>query len=201
MMGISDHKKMPLILGSNSAIRQTVLKNAGLAFQTCPSLVNEEEIKQKHLGKSAQEMSALLAQQKALCVSKRKTGLVIGGDQILEFEGQSFDKVETMDEAHARLQLLSGKTHALVGTTVLAQEGKILWEFQSRAQMRMRALSTVEIDHYLEKSGPQILYSVGCYEIEGHGITLFDQIKGDHFAILGLPLLPLLAKLREMDVL
>jgi septum formation protein len=88
-----------------------------------------------------------------------------------------------------------------VGTTVLAQDGKILWQHQSRAQMHMRTLSGSDIDHYLEKSGSQILHSVGCYEIEGHGITLFDQIKGDHFAILGLPLLPLLAKLREMDVL
>ena len=200
-MGTNEHKNQRLILGSNSAIRQSILKNAGVEFQTCPSLVDEDAIKQNNKDKSAQEMSTLLAKQKALCVSKRKSGLVIGGDQILECEGQAFDKVETMDEARARLQLLSGKIHALVGTTVLAQDGKILWEYQSRAQMHMRALSVGEIDHYLEKSGPQILYSVGCYEIEGYGITLFEKIVGDHFAILGLPLLPLLAKLREKDAL
>jgi len=190
-----------LVLASASAIRQTILKNAGIAFDIYPSHVDEDHIKAQNSDLGANQMSALLAKEKALQVSNHDDRLILGADQILEFQNRLYDKVSTQKEAKERLQTLSGQRHDLVGALVLAKGGKIVWQYQSRAHMHMRSLSDAAIDAYLRRAGTGILASVGCYEIEGLGITLFERIEGDHFSILGLSLLPLLTELRRREII
>lgn len=190
-----------IILGSGSAIRQKILRNAGIDFEVRRPKVDEEALKASFDAKTPAQMSAFLARKKALSVSGKTYDLIIGSDQVLEFEGEQYDKVGSIEAAKQRLKTLSGKTHFLVGTTVLAQNGAIVWEHQSRARMQVRLLSSDFIDQYFDKVGAAVLASVGCYEVEGMGITLFDSIEGDFFSILGLPLLPLLQKLRELKAI
>ncbi|PHS25061.1 MAG: septum formation protein Maf [Robiginitomaculum sp.] len=189
-----------LVLASASAIRRTILLNAGIVFDVCPSRVDEGSLKEDNKSLNANEMSALLAKEKALQVSSHDDRLILGADQILEFQNRQYDKAGTLKEAKVRLQTLSGKTHDLVGAMVLAQKGSVVWKHQSRAHMHMRSLSETAIDAYLRRAGTGILASVGCYEIEGLGITLFNRIEGDHFSILGLSILPLLAELRRREI-
>ncbi|MDQ7017728.1 MAG: nucleoside triphosphate pyrophosphatase [Robiginitomaculum sp.] len=200
-MSIEEKQKPALVLASASAIRQTILKNAGIVFDVCPSPVDENRLKADNHGLDAKDMSTLLAKEKALQVSAHDDRLILGADQILEFQNRQYDKVNTLEEAKDRLQTLSGQCHDLVGALVLVQEGKTIWQHQSRAHMHMRSLSDAAIDAYLRRAGTGILASVGCYEIEGLGITLFERIEGDHFSILGLSLLPLLKELRRREII
>ncbi len=192
------NQKTKLVLASNSAIRKKLLLQAGINVTVQPSDVDECALKKAAQGKEAGDMSALLATAKAQAVTVNQDQLVIGADQILEFENQQFDKVATLGETRARLALLSGKTHYLVGTTVLVQQGKVIWEHKSRAKMVMHDLDKKEIEAYLYRAGKQVLASVGCYEIEGLGVRLFERIEGDYFSILGLSLLPLCKELRRL---
>lgn len=193
-----------LILGSGSAIRKKLLLNAGLDFQVIKPLADEDALKQAYinegLAKTPAQISAYLAKVKAQSVPAGTHDIVIGSDQVLEFEGRHYDKLTDLHAAKKRLALLSGKSHFLVGTSVLAQNGNIIWAYQSRARMRVRTLSQTDIEHYFERAGTQVLASVGCYEVEGMGINLFEAIEGDYFSILGLPVLPLLAQLRALNV-
>ncbi len=192
-------KKTPpkIILGSTSSIRKAILKNAGLGFVVRKPRVDEKALRNATTIKNAQEMSAFLAQKKALSIKADPRDLIIGSDQILEFENDQYAKAQTLEEAKKRLRIFSGKHHFLVGTTVLAKNGKIIWCHQARSRMIVRKLSEKNIDTYIERVGEGILASVGCYEVEGLGITLFKNIEGDFFSVLGLPLLPLLKALRE----
>ncbi len=201
VMSIKEKQKPALVLASGSAIRQTILKNAGIPFDVCPSHVDEDRLKVNNHGLDAKDMSTLLAKEKALQVSKQDDRLILGADQILEFQDWQYDKVSTLEEAKDRLQTLSGECHDLVGALVLVKNGKEVWKHQSRAHMHMRSLSDAAIDAYLHRAGAGILASVGCYEIEGLGVTLFDRIEGDHFSILGLSLLPLLSELRRREII
>jgi septum formation protein len=188
-----------LILASGSAIRAEILRRAGVAFTVETAAVDEAEIKASFRAerRPAVECAIALAEAKAGRVSRRRTGaLVIGADQMLVCDGIWHDK--PADRAAAREQLLSlrGKRHELVSATCVLRDGERLWHVVERPSLTMRHFSDSFLDAYLETAGDAVLSSVGAYQIEGLGVQLFERIEGDFFAILGLPLLPLLGFLR-----
>ncbi len=186
----------PLILASTSQIRQSLLRNVGLDFQICKPAVDEEQLKNQNPELKPLELAALLARAKALAITAPAEALIIGADQVLELDGRSLDKVPTMELARSRLLQLRGRGHYLVGAVVLAKNGKIIWQNGHRSELQMRDFSEDELDRYLDQTGERVLASVGCYELEKEGIGLFDAVGPDHFAMLGLALLPLLEALR-----
>lgn len=192
-----------LILASASLVRARLLENAGLSFECIPAHVDEAEIKKSLAveGASARQIAEVLAEQKAVKVSnKHNEALVIGADQVLECEGKLFDKPITMDEVSQHLRLLRSKTHSLATATVVCLGGKVIWRHLEAPELTMRPLSDGFIDQYKERNGDKLMSSVGAYFLEEEGTQLFSQVKGDFFAVLGLPMLPLLDLLRRYDV-
>jgi septum formation protein len=188
-----------LILASRSPSRATVLKGAGLAFTVEVAAVDEAAVKESLLaeGADAGRAAETLAELKAGRISARRPeALVIGADQILDADGRWFDKPRDAVEARAQLLALAGRAHRLVSAVVVVRGGVRLWHCLERARMTMRALDAAAIERYLATVGASAMASPGAYQIEGPGIQLFDAVEGDHFGILGLPLLPLLAFLR-----
>jgi septum formation protein len=194
--------KDPLILASQSRARQMLLANAGIAFEAIPADIDERAV-QKDSGLSAPgEIATLLAQEKALWVSRQKPGrIVIGADQTLALGSRLFSKPAGRIAAAEQLRLLAGKSHELHSAFAVARDGKILLADVSIARMTMRPLGEREIEAYLDQAGEAVTTSVGAYQLEGLGVHLFERIEGDHFTILGLPLLPLLAFLRRERLL
>lgn len=182
-----------LTLASKSQIRADILSGAGLAFDMQPSGVNEDVLKADHQG-NPPALAIALAEAKAKAL--QTGGLVIGADQLLHCEGRLFDKPRDMDEARENLKFFRGKSHQLIGGVVLVESGETLWAHHQAVTLNVRDFSDAFLEAYLEEAGPRILSSVGCYQLEGLGAHLFEQIDGDYFATLGLPLLPLLAALR-----
>ncbi len=193
--------KSQIVLASSSAIRQALLRNAGVQVLVKPPGLDERDILARAGVQTARQASALLAKRKALAITWGPQDLVIGCDQVLEFEGRVLSKVQSMEEAAQRLHAMAGKTHYLTGACVLAQDGRIVWQHQNRAAMQMRPLDREAIATYLQQAGPQILSSVGCYQIEALGIHLMERMQGSYFSILGLPLLPLLNALRQQGAI
>lgn len=193
----------PVVLASGSAIRARILKEAGLAFDIIRPDVNEAAIKRAGLaeGLDLEALAMRLAEEKARAVQAPAGALVIGADQILEFEGRPYDKPGSLAEARARLKEWRGKAHTLINAVAVAEAdgdgGAVIFRHLDRPRLRMRALTDGEIDRYLQAAGPGILASVGAYQVEGLGARLFERIEGDYFAVLGLSLLPLLAFLRQ----
>jgi septum formation protein len=194
--------KDPLILASQSRARQMLLANAGISYEAIPADIDERAV-QKDSGLSAPgEIARLLAEKKALFVSSRKPGrYVVGADQTLALEHRLFSKPAGRAAAIEQLRLLAGRSHELHSAFAVARDGKILLADVSIARMTMRPLSEGEIDAYLDQAGEAVTTSVGGYQLEGLGVHLFERIEGDHFTILGLPLLPLLAFLRSERLL
>lgn len=188
-----------VVLASTSAIRQKVLKDAGVAFEAVSPGVDETTIKDSLLaeGVSPRDIADALAEAKAVKVSLKRPGLVIGADQTLDFEGRLLDKAGSVEEARARLKELRGKTHRLHCGMVVARDGRPIWREVVTSALGMRPFSDAYLDAYLERNAPGVLSSVGCYQLEGEGVQLFDRIEGDYFAILGLSLIPLLDLLRR----
>ena len=191
-----------LILASGSAVRARLLANAGVRFRTETSGVDEDTIKASAGdGAPAAEIALRLAAAKARAVSEKRAGaLVIGADQMLECEGRLFDKPADMAEAAANLRQFSGRAHQLITACCLMRDGGTVWESVETARLTMRDLSGEDIEAYLSAAGEDVLGSVGCYRLEELGVRLFSEIDGDFFVILGLPLLELLARLREQGV-
>jgi len=191
-----------IVLASASAIRARILSSAGIAFETQKPAVDETALKRACAkdGLSLEDTAMALARAKALSV-KAGDACVIGADQILEFEGRGHDKPRSMDEARARLLELQGRAHALINAVAVARAGEIVWRRMDRATLFMRTLSGAEIDAYLSAAGENILTSVGAYQIEKLGSRLFERIEGEHFAVLGLNLFPLLEALRREGAL
>ena len=188
-----------VVLASTSAIRRAVLTGAGVAFDSVSPGVDETAIKDSLLaeGLSPRDIADALAEAKAVKVSRKRPGLVIGADQTLDLEGRLLDKAGSVEEAGARLKALRGRTHRLHCGMVVARDGQPIWREVVTSTLRMRTFSDAYLDAYLQRNAPGVLSSVGCYQLEGEGVQLFDRIEGDYFAILGLSLIPLLDLLRR----
>jgi septum formation protein len=194
--------KHPLILASQSRARQALLANAGIAFEAIPADIDERAL-QSDSGLSAPgEIASLLAGEKALRVSSHHPDrIVVGADQTLALGKQLFSKPAGRVQAAQQLRALSGNSHDLHSAVAVARDGKILFAHVGIARMTVRELSGPEVRTYLDEAGEAVTTSVGAYQLEGLGIHLFERIEGDHFTILGLPLLPLLAFLRGQGLL
>jgi septum formation protein len=194
--------KHSLILASQSRARQALLANAGIAFEAVPAGIDEREIQRASGLAAPGEIASLLARQKALWVSSRKPDrIVVGADQTLALAKQLFSKPAGRAQAADQLRTLAGNSHELHSAVAVARDGKVLFETVSVARMTMRQLSEAQISAYLDEAGAVVTTSVGAYQLEGLGIHLFERVEGDHFTILGLPLLPLLAFLRGEGLL
>ncbi|WP_273722366.1 Maf family nucleotide pyrophosphatase [Bartonella sp. AU18XJBT] len=191
-----------LILASLSFYRAKLLKKAGLNFFIEGASFDEREVEKKAKEKTPKELSCFLASAKAKNVSDRfPDAFVIGCDQVLDLEGKVFHKATNIKEVHQRLCKLSGKTHSLHSAVALFKNGQKIWVEAFSAHMSVRFLSSEFIERYLARVGKDVLNSVGVYQIEGEGIHLFEKIEGDFFTIVGLPLLPLLVKLRHLGII
>jgi len=190
-------------LASQSAARAQLLAAAGVPFTTMVAGVDEDALKAGLLaeGLSPRDIADALAEAKAVRVSARRTGLVIGADQTLDLDGALYDKARTPAEARERLLVLRGKTHKLHSAVVVAQDGQPIWREVETASLRMRPFTDAFVEDYLRRQASVVLSSVGCYQLEGEGLQLFDRIEGDYFTILGLPMLGLLDLLRRYEVL
>jgi septum formation protein len=192
----------PLILASQSLARQALLTNAGIAFEAIPAEIDERAIQLASGLSRPGEIATLLAREKAISVSLRHPGqFVVGADQTLALEQRLFSKPAGRAQAAVQLRALAGKSHELHSATAVARDSEILFEDVSIARMTMRALDGAAIRAYLDAAGEAVTTSVGAYQLEGLGIHLFERIEGDHFTILGLPLLPLLKFLRSEGLL
>ena len=194
--------KYPLILASQSRARQALLANAGIDFEAVPADIDEREIQQASGLSTPGDIAALLARQKALSVSLRQPGrFVVGADQTLARGARLFAKPAGPAQAAEQLRALAGGSHELHSAVAVARDGEILFEGVFIARMTMRRLGEHEIVAYLDAAGEAVTTSVGAYQLEGLGVHLFERVEGDHFTILGLPLLPLLAFLRSERLL
>ncbi len=192
------------ILASASPFRKALLANAGIDVEAVPAQVDERALEAplKDSGTSPEDVALILAEAKALDVSERRPGaLVLGCDQTLSLGDEIFHKPADMEGARRHLLALSGRTHQLNSAVVLARDGQVLWRHVGVASLTMRKLDPAFIGRHLARVGDKALQSVGAYQIEGEGIQLFDRIEGDHFTIVGLPLLALLAELRKLGAL
>jgi septum formation protein len=190
--------KTPLILASQSRARQALLANAGIGFEAVTAEIDERAVQQASGLSAPGEIASLLAREKALSVSARQPGkFVIGADQTLALGERLFSKPSGRAQAAEQLRALAGQRHELHSAVAVARDGKILFEAVAIAGMTMRRLGEAEIDAYLDEAGDAVTSSVGAYQLEGLGVHLFERIEGDHFTILGLPLLPLLSFLRS----
>jgi septum formation protein len=193
----------PLILASGSRSRAQLLRNAGIAFDAIVPEVDESAVKTtlKASGLSASACADRLAEAKARAVAlSHPNRVVIGADQMLECAGRWFDKPATLAAAADHLRALSGRSHELPTAVVAVRGATRLWGHVSVPRLTVRPLSGPAIAQYLARTGEAVLGSVGAYQLEGHGATLFTAIEGDFFTILGLPLLPLLAFLRAEGI-
>jgi septum formation protein len=188
----------PLVLASKSASRRAVLEAAGIPFVLDPAEIDERAVEQSQAAQAgAKEVAVLLAREKALATAARHPGrMVLGADQTLALGDRRFSKPRSLAAARDQLAIMAGKTHELHSGAALAKDGRIIFEAVTTARLTMWALSPAFIDAYLAAAGERVLTSVGAYQLEGLGIHLFEKIEGDHFTILGVPLLPLLAYFR-----
>ena len=190
---------MNLILASSSSIRRAMLDAAGVEYRAQPSNVDEAKLKDEG---NARAIAERLAAAKALHVSGTASDdWVIGSDSVVSVEGRLFDKPTDRENAAEHLRFFSGKTMELSSAVALARGGRVDWSHVETARLQVRHLSEDFIESYLDREWPEVGYCVGVFRMEGRGVQLFDEVKGDHFAILGMPLIPLLGALRERGLM
>lgn len=188
-----------IVLASQSGSRRAMLEAAGVAFEAQPSGVDEDAAKAS-LAEAfgARDLADALAELKAVKVSQRRPELVLGSDSVVQLaDGTLLDKPESREQAAGHLGRMSGGTHRLWSGAVIAEAGRPVWRHVDGARLHVRELSAGFIDDYLDREWPAIGGCVGCFRIEGPGVQLFNRIDGDHFTVLGMPLFPVLAYLRE----
>lgn len=193
-----------LILASTSPFRHAMLRDAGLTFEAVAPDIDERaaEAPLQETGATPQDIAEILAEAKAVEVSERyPDAIVLGCDQTLSLDGEILHKPTDMEAARRRLLALSGKMHQLNSAAVLAQRGVAIWRFVGIARLTMRDLEPAFVGRHLAGVGEKALSSVGAYQIEGHGVQLFEKIDGDHFTIVGLPLLEVLKELRRLKAI
>jgi septum formation protein len=192
-----------VILASASPARQRLLAAAGLNFEVAPANANEEAAKAAYRAGGFKPMAQAeaLAELKALSISSRREGWVIGADQMLALDGRPFDKPADIAQAREQLRMLRGRTHELLTAIVVSRGEKIVWRHVAAPRLTVRNFSDAFLDDYLQSVGQGALTSVGAYQLEGLGAQLFERVEGDYFSVLGLPLLPLLGFLREQGVI
>ncbi len=187
-----------LVLASRSPSRRDMLEAAGIPVEILVPEVDERAVERAAGFPAPADAAVLLAREKASAAARLRPGrIVVGADQTLAFEGRRLNKPADVANARSQLMMLSGKTHQLHAAVALAQDDKVLFEAIDTATLTLRPLSGVFLDRYLEAAGSAVLSSVGAYQLERTGIHLFERIDGNHFTILGLPLLPLLEFLRQ----
>lgn len=190
-----------IILASSSPFRRNLLANAGIVFGSVKSAIDERAVEAplKGTGATPEDVALVLAIAKADDVSERNAGaLVIGCDQTLSLGDEIFHKPADMEGAVRHLLRLSGRTHQLSSAIAIVRDGETLWSHVAIARLTMRQLDPAFVGRHLARVGDKALVSVGAYQVEGEGIQLFEAIDGDYFTIVGLPLLPLLAALRDL---
>lgn len=193
-----------IVLASGSPFRKAMLDAAGVPVEVVRPEVDERSVEAAVAGTGVtpEELAAVLAEAKALAVAETEPGaLVIGCDQTLSLEGEVLHKPRDMEQARRRLLALSGKTHQLNSAVVVARGEDVLFRHVAVASLTMRELDPAFVGRHLARVGDRILSSVGAYQIEGEGIQLFESVDGDHFTIVGLPLLPLLKALRTLGAI
>lgn len=191
-----------LILASKSASRRAMLDAAGVVYDSIPAAIDERALEAGLAGASAAEIAEALAVAKAAAVAAaHPEALVLGSDSLVVVEGRRFDKPASLEEAREHLRFFSGKVMHLHSGAALVRGNTCEWSHSALAQLHVRELSEDFIAQYLAAEWPEVSHTVGVFRIEALGVQLFQQIKGDHFTILGMPLLPVLGALREAGVL
>ena len=196
--------KPTLVLASSSPFRRMLMDNAGLSFDAQAADIDERAIEAVLAQSNAnpEQVASELARAKALDVSRRiPDAIVIGSDQTMSLGNSVYHKPKNREEAKNHILSLSGKTHRLNSAIALAQNGELLWDHISHADLTVRPLTDEFVEGYIVRCGDKLLGSVGAYQLEGEGIQLFSEIQGDYFTILGLPMLPPLAKLRDLGAI
>ena len=198
----------PVVLASSSKARVAMLAAAGVEAEAIPARIDETEVKRAMLaeGAPARDVADKLAELKAMRVGARLAAtspetLVLGADQVLVRDGRLYDKPRDRAEAAEQLRALRGGTHQLLSAAVVVAEGRPVWRHVGRAQLVMRPFSDEFLDDYLDRLGDTVTETVGCYHLEGLGAQLFSRVQGDHFTVLGLPLLEILGFLRARGLL
>jgi nucleoside triphosphate pyrophosphatase len=192
----------PLVLASQSAIRHAILRDAGIPVEVEPAAIDERAVEQGAAARDAGEVAAILAREKARTVAARRPGrLVLGADQTLARGERRFSKPTDRAAAREQLMALCGRTHELHTAIAIARDSVVVYEHREIARLTMRAFTDGFLESYLDLMGAAVMTSVGGYQLEKAGIQLFERIEGDHFVILGLPLLALLQYLRQERLL
>jgi septum formation protein len=191
-----------IVLASQSASRKAMLEAAGVAFTARPAQLDERGLEASLSDATPAAIAAALAEAKALAVSRDSPGgLVLGSDSLVEVAGRRFDKPATRADAARHLRFFSGKTMRLHSAAALARGGEVVWKHGAMASLRVIDLSDAFIESYLDAEWPAVAGCVGVFRIEARGVQLFEAIEGDHFTVLGMPLLPVLGALREFGEL
>lgn len=188
-----------IVLASNSASRKAMLSAAGVVFDAQPANVDERALEAEMDGADPAEIAQALAAAKAAAVNSDR--IVLGSDSLVEVDGRCFNKPQSRQQAAEHLRFFSGKVMTLHSAAAMAKDGRIVWMGSDFARLRVRDLSDDFITAYLDAEWPEVSYCVGVFRIEGPGVQLFDSIMGDQFTVLGMPLLQVLAALREEGVL
>lgn len=194
----------PLVLASKSAPRRALLEAAGIPLAIDPADIDERAAEAASPQEAATPEGAalLLARAKAFETAKRNPArIVLGADQTLALGNERFSKPKSREAARTQLRKFSGKTHALHSGIAVVRDGNVLFETVSSAHLKMHDFSDAFLDAYLDEAGERVMQSVGAYQLESVGVNLFEKIEGDHFTILGMPLMPLLAYFRSSGMM